>query len=75
MRADALLKSMRIYDLYSRFANASTIVDLPTRRAPSMSNDEKTIYPVILLFQNHNVPQYFFIKNSINPRILSSKQI
>ena len=36
---------------------------------------KKTIYPVILFFQNHNVPQYFFIKNSINPRILSSKQI
>ncbi len=29
----------------------------------------KTINPVILYFQNNNVPQYFFIKNAINPHI------
>jgi hypothetical protein len=29
----------------------------------------KTINPVILYFQNNNVPQYFIIKNAINPHI------
>ena len=37
--------------------------------------DIKTINPVILFFKNNNVPHYFFIKNSINPHILSCKQI
>ena len=32
---DALLKSINMYDSYSFWANCSTIVDLPTRRAPS----------------------------------------
>ncbi len=48
-------KSMNMWDLYSFFANCLTIVDFPTRRAPSMRS---AVIP--LLFFHSKMDLYIF---------------
>lgn len=58
----ALLKSIMMCDLYSFRANSDTIVDLPTRRAPSMS---KALFPALSSY-HCSILLYIFRLNCIN---------
>ena len=52
-------KSMRIYDLYSFFANYSTKVDFPTRLAPFINN---AVEPLRCCFHS-SILSYNFLLN------------
>ena len=47
--SEALLKSIRMYVSYSLWANSSTMVDFPIRRAPSIS---KAVRPLLSDFHS-----------------------
>ena len=60
---DADEKSIKMYDSYSAFANASTVVDFPTRLAPSTKT---AVLPLLFRFQSSNWSYSFLLNIKIS---------